>query len=143
MKKALRPMVPNFNFFTYCRAASMSFDDLSLQISLPEPLNSEVLLIYNSFPRNILYVAYCLQYQKLNDARLENFLNDPKTNGTIVIAFGTILIYAPRKYVAIIVETLNQLTNYPCPDRSPMKLGKHISMWPLGYHKPICCIIKI
>lgn len=70
----------------------------------------------------------------MHDNELLNFLDDPESNGTIVLAFGTILRlkFAPRKYLEIFVETLNQLTNYhiiwACTDCPSMKLDKHIRM---------------
>uniref|UniRef100_A0A1I7VHN8 UDP-glucuronosyltransferase n=1 Tax=Loa loa TaxID=7209 RepID=A0A1I7VHN8_LOALO len=122
MRKTLAPLVPNFDFTTHCRTASMSFTDMPLHLYVPEPLNNEL----------FSYGAYCMPYDKLNDAKLVNFLDDPKSNGTIILAFGTILRlkYAPRKFHDILAETLNQLTSYriiwACTDCPSMKLNKHI-----------------
>uniref|UniRef100_A0A915PUQ3 UDP-glucuronosyltransferase n=1 Tax=Setaria digitata TaxID=48799 RepID=A0A915PUQ3_9BILA len=121
MKESLTPVLANFDFSTYARTASMSFTDMPLQIYSPEPLSNEL----------FSYGAYCTPHNTI-DGELADFVNDLNSEGTILLAFGTILRLkqAPRKLREAYMVALNQLINYriiwACNDCPLMKVKKHI-----------------
>src|SRR6185295_17042797 len=58
-------------------------------------------------------LATIIHYRKL-EGELLNFVSDPKSNGTIVVAFGTIVKWAnaPENKLNAMVGALSQLTDY-------------------------------
>ena len=57
--------------------------------------------------------AHCKTAKPLKD-EFERFVADPKSKGTIIIAFGTICKweFAPKRIVDAFVDGLNQLSEY-------------------------------
>ncbi|EYC41654.1 hypothetical protein Y032_0560g3462 [Ancylostoma ceylanicum] len=103
MKYSLAPVAPSFSFIDYQRTASSTFTDM------PSDL-------IGSFPRTndlFEYGAYCPTPEPLTGELLD-FVSDPQSKGTILVAFGTVINWArvPRKKFDAILDTLNSLTDY-------------------------------
>ncbi|VDN05935.1 unnamed protein product [Thelazia callipaeda] len=124
-KRSLASIAPNFDFSVYSRTNSMSFTDMPLKFYVSEPISNEL----------FSYGCYCNSFNELQ-GELVDFVNDPKSKGTILMAFGTILRLgnAPVNKLEAYVKALNNLTNYNiiwgCTDCPPMKLEKHVRVMP-------------
>lgn len=128
-KWALRSIIPFpfFSFYDYNRRSSFSFTDM------PDPLYPVGARTNDYFS----FGTYCTAQKKVLDEDWEQFVSDPKSKGTILVAFGTIIDwrFAPEEKFEIFLNTLNRLTEYRViwsmkGDR-PKGLGEHvkISSW--------------
>ncbi|KAK6046489.1 hypothetical protein COOONC_16006, partial [Cooperia oncophora] len=77
MKSALASVVPSFSFFEYQRTASATFTDMPFDLIGPSPRTNDL----------FDYGAYCPTAKPLTGELLE-FVSDPKSKGTILVAFG-------------------------------------------------------
>ncbi|CAI5451682.1 unnamed protein product [Caenorhabditis angaria] len=123
-KYALRSIIPFpwFSYYDYNRESVFSFTDM------PEQL-------YQPFPRTndyFAYGAYCKSISADLPTNIKNFIEDPKSKGTIIIAFGTFIDWrtAPRKKYEIFRNVVNKLSDYRViwsmrGDR-PEGLGEHV-----------------
>ncbi|PIO57396.1 hypothetical protein TELCIR_21195, partial [Teladorsagia circumcincta] len=90
-------------FFEYQRAASATFTDMPLDLLGPLPRTNDL----------VDYGAYCSTAKPLTGKLLE-FVSDPKSKGTIIIAFGTVINWerAPKEKFEAVLDTMNSLTDY-------------------------------
>ncbi|EGT42561.1 CBN-UGT-63 protein [Caenorhabditis brenneri] len=123
-KWALRSIIPSpyFSFSEYNRRSSFSFTDMPDSLFPPASRTND----FFSFG------AYCKSSHKPLDAEFKTFIEDPKSKGTILIAFGTFIDWrkAPDHYYEAFSTVVNQLTDYRViwsmkGDR-PSGLGKHV-----------------
>ncbi|MCP4061171.1 MAG: glycosyltransferase family 1 protein [Pseudoalteromonas sp.] len=61
----------------------------------------------------VSYGAACSEPKPL-PAELESFVSDPKSKGTILVAFGTVVdwAHAPRRIMSAVTGTLEKLSDY-------------------------------
>ncbi|PIO77639.1 hypothetical protein TELCIR_00220 [Teladorsagia circumcincta] len=122
IKMALAPVLPSFSFFEYHRAASATFTDMPLDLLGPFPRTNDNKMDKVTQHKLQLfdYGAYCPTAKPLTGELLE-FVSDPKSKGTILIAFGnffsiksTVINWdrAPKEKFEAILETMNSLTDY-------------------------------
>lgn len=126
MQQSLAPVVPQFDFMSYNRLSSMSFTDMPSQLYHQESRTNEL----------FLYGAYCTRFGNLT-GEIADFVSDPNSRGTILLAFGTLLDWkeAPTERREAFAKALNQLQDYriiwACRNCPKMKTGEHIriSSW--------------
>ncbi|XGW01427.1 hypothetical protein V3C99_013963 [Haemonchus contortus] len=103
IKMALAPVVPSFSFFEYHRTASAALTDMPTDLLGPFPRTNDL----------FDYGAYCPTPKPLT-GKLLKFVSDPKSKGTILVAFGTVINWerTPESKFKAVFETLNSLTDY-------------------------------
>ncbi|CAJ0590727.1 unnamed protein product [Cylicocyclus nassatus] len=103
MKVALSPIVQGFSFAEFCRTSTFSFTDMPELLYPPAPRTND----YYS------YGSYCKEGKPL-PKDLQDFVSDPHSRGTIVVAFGTIVPWdaAPLNKLQSFVDALNNFTDY-------------------------------
>ncbi|EPB67566.1 UDP-glucoronosyl and UDP-glucosyl transferase [Ancylostoma ceylanicum] len=103
MRHALSPVVRDFSFPEFLRTSTFTFTDMPELLYPPAPRTND----YFS------YGSYCKQGGTL-PREFEDFVSDPKSRGTIVVAFGTLVPWyaAPADKLMAFVETINNLTEY-------------------------------
>ncbi|WKY10961.1 hypothetical protein Q1695_002928 [Nippostrongylus brasiliensis] len=103
MKMALAPVLPSFSFFEYQKTATSVFTDMPYDLIGPYPRTNDLLE----------YGAYCPTPRPLT-GKLLDFVSDPDSKGTILVAFGTVINWksVPSEKFDAIFETLNSLTDY-------------------------------
>ncbi|RCN29369.1 hypothetical protein ANCCAN_24873 [Ancylostoma caninum] len=110
---ALSPVVRDFSFPEFLRTSTYTFTDMPELLYPPAPRTND----YFS------YGSYCKQGGAL-PSEFEDFVSDPASRGTIVVAFGTLVPWyaAPADKLRAFVEarstyssrleTINNLTDY-------------------------------
>uniref|UniRef100_A0A914UU39 UDP-glucuronosyltransferase n=1 Tax=Plectus sambesii TaxID=2011161 RepID=A0A914UU39_9BILA len=95
--------IGDFTFSEYVGQAAFSFYDFPHSIGWTVPLANDI----------ISYGMSCKKPKPLT-GKYAKFVSDPKSRGTILIAFGTITNwdFAPKRVVDAIVGALNELTDY-------------------------------
>lgn len=103
MKTALAPAVPTFSFFDYQKTASSALTDMPSDLLGPFPKTNDL----------IDYGAYC-STPKLLTGKLLEFVSDPKSKGTIVVAFGTVINWGrvPTEKFSAVLDALNSFSDY-------------------------------
>ncbi|VDK54652.1 unnamed protein product [Anisakis simplex] len=103
MQKALSPILQNFDISNYYADSAYIFSDMPLSVYTPMATNNEL----------FMYGAYCQPYRSLT-RELAEFVEDPSSRGTILIAFGTIVNWsaAPQQTQQAIADALNELSEY-------------------------------
>ncbi|KAF1752960.1 hypothetical protein GCK72_019515 [Caenorhabditis remanei] len=105
-KWALRSIIPFpfFSFYDYNRRSAFSFTDM------PDPLYPVGARTNDYFS----FGTYCNPPKNGLDEEWGRFVNDPKSKGTILVAFGTIIDwrFAPEEKFEIFLNVLNKLTDY-------------------------------
>lgn len=105
-KWALRSIIPFpfFSFYDYNRRSVFSFTDM------PDPLYPVGARTNDYFS----FGTYCNPPKSGLDQEWEEFVNDPKSKGTILVAFGTIIDwrFAPEEKFEIFLNVLNKLKDY-------------------------------
>ncbi|CAL2044050.1 unnamed protein product [Caenorhabditis brenneri] len=105
-KWALRSIIPFpfFSFYDYNRRSVFSFTDM------PDTLYPVGARTNDYFS----FGTYCNPPKSGLDKEWEQFVNDPKSKGTILVAFGTIIDwrFAPEEKFEIFLNVLNKLTDY-------------------------------
>ncbi|KAK6056621.1 hypothetical protein COOONC_05872 [Cooperia oncophora] len=128
MKKALASVVPSFSFLS-TKEPRQRPSQICRLISLVRP------------PRRMIklqlfdYGAYCPAAKPLTGELLE-FVSDPKSKGTILVAFGTVINWenVPKEKFEAVLEALNSLSDYRIVwayNGRPMTMKPHIyaSKW--------------
>ncbi|WKY10302.1 hypothetical protein Q1695_002558 [Nippostrongylus brasiliensis] len=102
-KSALAPILPNFSFLEYQKSAVSVLTDMPFDLIGPSPKTNELLD----------YGSYCPTPKPLTGKLLE-FVSDPKSKGTILVAFGTILNWGrvPEQKFTAVLEAFNSLKDY-------------------------------
>ncbi|UMM34240.1 hypothetical protein L5515_007400 [Caenorhabditis briggsae] len=105
-KWALRSIIPfpYFSFSEYNRRSSYSFTDMPDSLFPPASRTND----FFSFG------AYCKPSSTPLPSDFLSFIDDPKSKGTILIAFGTFIDWrrAPKHYYDTFSTIVNQLTDY-------------------------------
>ncbi|KAK6040036.1 hypothetical protein COOONC_22458, partial [Cooperia oncophora] len=108
---ALSPVLPNFSFLEFNRVSSYSFTDMPESLYYPAPRTND----YFS------YGSYCSQKKTLPQV-VKEFVSNPSSRGTIVVAFGTLVPWnlsppdkldAVLRYVILFLwKAFNNLSDY-------------------------------
>ncbi|KAK6754038.1 hypothetical protein RB195_013188 [Necator americanus] len=103
MRQALSPVVQGFSFSEFCRTSTFTFTDMPELLYPPAPRTND----YYS------YGSYCKEAGTL-PKEFDEFVSDPVSKGTIVVAFGTLVPWytAPAGTLQAFVDTINNLTDY-------------------------------
>ncbi|KAL6742140.1 hypothetical protein Aduo_015325 [Ancylostoma duodenale] len=122
MRQALSPVVRGFSFPEFLRTSTFTFTDMPELLYPPAPRTND----YFS------YGSYCKQGGAL-PKEFEDFVSDPASRGTIVVAFGTLVPWyaAPAERLRAFVETINNLTEYRVVwsyNGNTVKVGSHVMM---------------
>ncbi|KAI1716741.1 UDP-glucoronosyl and UDP-glucosyl transferase domain-containing protein [Ditylenchus destructor] len=115
--------VPNFTWRELYKGSSMNFGDSVDRIGWPASEGSEVKGIG----------SYCADPKNGLDQDLEAFMNDPKSAGTIYVAFGSYAqwAHAPRRMINAFVTALNRLDRYRVIfsyNGDPIQVGDHVKL---------------
>ncbi|GMT36705.1 hypothetical protein PFISCL1PPCAC_28002, partial [Pristionchus fissidentatus] len=104
MKGVLSPLVPNFDWLEFHRNLAFSFVDLPDLLLPPAPRTNDV--FFNG--------AYCPAPPPPLATEWREFVEDPKSKGTIIVAFGTFVQWsqAPAEKREAFRRALNSLTDY-------------------------------
>ncbi len=104
IRSAIGSLLPNFNHEKYTQEASTVFVEYPETVDFPRPRGLDTVYVGCS----------CKLSGKPLPTDLENFVNDPKSKGTILVAFGTLgnWVIAPKRISAKFFKALGQLTDY-------------------------------
>ncbi|KAK6040967.1 hypothetical protein COOONC_21528 [Cooperia oncophora] len=97
---------------------------------------SDSLRLYYSQLQLFDYGAYCPTAKPLTGELLE-FVSDPKSKGTILVAFGTVIQWrsVPKEKFEAVLDTLNSLSDYRIVwayNGKPMTMKPHIYASKMG-----------
>ncbi|KAH7707617.1 Protein UGT-63 [Aphelenchoides avenae] len=114
--------VPNFTWHELYKGSSMQLSDAFDRMGWPMPEAPEVKSIG----------SYCSEPKPL-EGELETFVNDPKSKGTIYIAFGTYAQwdYVPKHVIDAFVTALNRFEDYRVIfsyNGKPIPVKKHVKL---------------
>ncbi|VDM67458.1 unnamed protein product, partial [Strongylus vulgaris] len=163
MKAALSPIVEEFSFSEFCRTSTFSFTDMPELLYPPAPRTNDVSKVLKKFLHwqySLNYVffqyysygSYCKEGRMLSK-EFYDFVSDPSSKGTIIVAFGTIVPWdaAPLDKLQAFVEALNNLSDYRIVwsyngryinVKSHIKLSKWIPQNELLLHKKTVLFIS-
>uniref|UniRef100_A0AC35GS19 UDP-glucuronosyltransferase n=1 Tax=Panagrolaimus sp. PS1159 TaxID=55785 RepID=A0AC35GS19_9BILA len=100
--------MPDLKITEFYQKASLIFGDNIDRLGDPLPVGSDLTIIGSN----------CVSASGALDSaipeEIENFINDPKSNGTIYIAFGTFAKwdFAPKKIIEAYLEAFKELKEY-------------------------------
>ncbi|VDL70940.1 unnamed protein product [Nippostrongylus brasiliensis] len=110
-KSALTPVLPHFSFLEYQKSAVSVLTDMPFDLIGPSPKTNELLD----------YGSYCPSPKPLTGELLE-FVSDPKSKGTILVAFGEVVVAlsgtilnwgrVPEEKFTAVLEAFNSLEDY-------------------------------
>ncbi|KAI1707068.1 UDP-glucoronosyl and UDP-glucosyl transferase domain-containing protein [Ditylenchus destructor] len=115
--------VPNFTWSELYKGSSMNFGDSVDRIGWPVSEGSEAKGIG----------SYCADPKNGLDQEMEAFMNDPKSAGTIYVAFGSYAqwAHAPRRMIDAFVTALNRLDRYRIIfsyNGNPIQVKDHVKL---------------
>lgn len=124
----------DFTWSRYYQTASLVYIDYPDRFAWPIANGNDLVFVG----------SFCAKSEGLPDD-LEEFVSDPRSKGTIYVAFGSVVHwdFAPRKVVQAYVDALNNLTDYrviwsykgePVTVESHVKIVDWAPQIPLLYH---------
>ncbi|CAI5451685.1 unnamed protein product [Caenorhabditis angaria] len=128
-KWALRSVIPfpYFSFYEFNRQSTFSFTDMPDALYPVGPVTNDL----------VSFGTYCKAPKQELTGEIKNFVEDPKSKGTILVAFGTLIDwkYAPKKKLDTLINVFNKFTDYriiwSMKGEKPKELLSHVmvSSW--------------
>ncbi|XGW01226.1 hypothetical protein V3C99_013861 [Haemonchus contortus] len=120
MNRALSPVLPNFSFREFNKISSFTFTDMPESLYYPAPRTNDF----------FSYGSYCTPKKALL-GEVKDFVSDPSSRGTIVVAFGTLVPWSlsPPDKLDAFVQVFNNLSEYRIVwsyKGRPIKVGRHV-----------------